>query len=143
MLCRQIRHSRRVCTFPLGRIGTIKQQILFSSLQLKDYQPWSVLFAGFWRRRRPLAAPPAVSPAPRAASSVLRQGLLSEWPGMKARRADQVRHTHTRRRVGLRCGSTVCQVSWMMPAFSDRISMMRWASASLNTMLLMVDTSAL
>lgn len=38
---------------------------------------------------------------------------------------------------------TMCQVSWMMPTFSDRISMSLWASPSLNTMLLMVDTRAL
>lgn len=38
---------------------------------------------------------------------------------------------------------TVCQVSWTMPAFSDRISMSCWASPSLNTMLLMLDTSVL
>lgn len=38
---------------------------------------------------------------------------------------------------------TVCQVSWTMPAFSVRISMSCWASPSLNTMLLTVDTSVL
>lgn len=37
----------------------------------------------------------------------------------------------------------MCQVSWTMPAFSDRISMSCWASPSLNTMLLMLDTSVL
>lgn len=38
---------------------------------------------------------------------------------------------------------TVCQVSWMIPAFSVRISMSCWASPSLNTMLLTVDTRVL
>ena len=45
--------------------------------------------------------------------------------------------------VGWEGRSTLCQVSWMTPAFSDRISMSRWASPSLNTMLPTVETRVL
>lgn len=44
---------------------------------------------------------------------------------------------------GVGGGPTLCHVSWTTPAFSDRISMSRWASPSLNTMLPTVETSVL
>lgn len=65
-------------------------------LQLPEDQPWWVLFGGSWRRQRPLAAPSAVSPALQVASSVLLQGLPSEWPGIKATSANWDWHKKTK-----------------------------------------------
>lgn len=119
-------------------------------------------FSSSWRFRTATGSPFCVacqggvahqwgSPTPDPSPPPHTHGILPSAPGEpacpKTGRLPSPPHLP---RVGRAAGDhdgagspTVCQVSWMMPAFSVRISMSCWASPSLNTMLLRVDTSVL
>lgn len=140
----------------LGSKQGYRADLLF--LRLFYVWPWWALEDDSLLQKHPLALLPAASLARPAASSAWPLGLLSEWP------KHTNKHTERCKRMNLSstlkciqwtmffCEAfpsltllfhTMCQVSWMMPTFSDRISMSLCASPSLNTMLLMVDTRAL